>query len=420
MAIRRSPNFRFDYFLRSLPSELIGRRCEQLMKAAEKEVEQIERKVREDAGMATTEEEKKGENEGDGGSQSRQELQPVEIPNYRTLRAQRRLAAQREEETEHRQLEEKVTDIAKQIQEIQDRLKVLNNYSREAAPQVAPSAEFPDELLPELAKTVAKSGPSSITFIANSFAAEHPGQVSKKKICSKIDTIAVKEKREAEGDKRPCWYLRADYEHLLDAETLEYLQTTKEDRLSVEREKISSQSHSNNGEGGEEEGGAIGPDGEFVVFPEYDGSEPPKDRKKAFTHFCNGTRKEVKKSLDPAARKNKVRFVAVLSAFVCKLYQLTGDCTQEKVNSILREKWYALTKEDKQTWKEWEQWDAKRYAYHLAIYDKARAARSGTSEDDATSPKPSNTSADDLHVPKKRKVQDTKIETTHIPKKVKK
>jgi SWI/SNF-related matrix-associated actin-dependent regulator of chromatin subfamily A member 5 len=396
MAIRRSPNFRFDYFLRSLPSELIGRRCEQLMKAAEKEVEQIERKVREDAGLSMTEEEKKGESEGEGGSRNHHELQPVEIPNYRTLRAQRRLAAQREEETEHRQLEEKVVDIANQIQEIQDRLKVLNEYSRETAPQVVPSAEFPDELLPELANTVAKSGPSSITLIASSFAAEHPGQVSKKKICSKIDTIATKEKRESEGDKRPCWYLRADYEHLLDAETLEYLQAAKEDRLSIEREKGSSQSHSNNGEEGEEEDGAVGPDGEFVLFPEYDGSEPPKDRKKAFTHFCNGTRKEVKKSLDPAARKNK-----------------------EKVNSILREKWYALTKEDKQIWKQWEQWDAKRHAYHLSIYNKARAVRSGVSEDDATS-KPSSTSADDLHVPKKRKVQDTNMETTHIPKKVKK
>lgn len=337
MAIRRSPNFRFDYFLRSLPSELIGRRCEQLMKAAEKEVEQIERKVREDAGLSMTEEEKKGESEGEGGSRNHHELQPVEIPNYRTLRAQRRLAAQREEETEHRQLEEKVVDIANQIQEIQDRLKVLNEYSRETAPQVVPSAEFPDELLPELANTVAKSGPSSITLIASSFAAEHPGQVSKKKICSKIDTIATKEKRESEGDKRPCWYLRAHYEHLLDAETLEYLQAAKEDRLSIEREKGSSQSHSNNGEEGEEEDGAVGPDGEFVLFPEYDGSEPPKDRKKAFTHFCNGTRKEVKKSLDPAARKNKVRFVAVLSAFVFK-YIDSRQIVYRKRSTVFYEK----------------------------------------------------------------------------------
>ena len=55
------------------------------------------------------------------------------------------------------------------------------------------------------------------------------------------------------------------------------------------------------------EKGAPGPDGEFVEFPEYDGTEAPKECKKAFTHFCLHTRKEVKASLDPSERKNKVR-----------------------------------------------------------------------------------------------------------------
>lgn len=319
MAIRRSPNLRFDYFLRSLPSELIGRRCEQLMKAAEKEVEQLERKIREDAGLITTEEEKKGENDGEGNMHA---LQPVELPDFRTLRAQRRLEAQREEEAEHQQLEEKAAGLEQQMKAIQDRMKVLNEYSRETTAQNVPSAEFPDELLPELANLVAKSGPSSITFIANSFAAEHAGQVSKKKICAKIDVIAVKEKRETEGDRKPSWYLRADYESLLESETLQFLQLAKEERLNKEKEKgASDQSHASkgaegNGDDGRDEGGAIGPDGEFVPFPDYDGSEPPRDRKKAFTHFCNGTRREVKKSLDPAMRKNKARKTPLVSLYV--------------------------------------------------------------------------------------------------------
>jgi len=54
-------------------------------------------------------------------------------------------------------------------------------------------------------------------------------------------------------------------------------------------------------------GGAPGPDGDMVAFPEYDASEPPRDHKKAFTLFCYATRREVKASLDPASRKNKVR-----------------------------------------------------------------------------------------------------------------
>lgn len=303
MAIRRSPNFRFDYFLRSLPSELIGRRCEQLMKAAEKEVEHLERKAREDAGLVS-EEEKKGDSEGD--VQMQEPLPPIELPNFRALRAQRRLEAQREEEAQHQQLEAKVVDLEEQMKAIKDRMKELNEYSREAKPQAAQSVEFPDELLPELANTIAKSGPSSITFIANAFSVEHGDQVSKRKICSKIDSIAVKEKRE--GDRKPCWYLRSAYESLLDAETVKFLREAKEDKLNKEKESKAARQKAEGNEDDGNEGGAIGPDGEFMAFPDYDGSEPPKDRKKAFTHFCNGTRRAVKKSLDPAARRDKVRF----------------------------------------------------------------------------------------------------------------
>merc|ERR1712007_342285 len=48
-AIRRSSNFRFDYFLKSLHPEVIGRRCEYLMRAAEKEVDALEKQVVEEA-----------------------------------------------------------------------------------------------------------------------------------------------------------------------------------------------------------------------------------------------------------------------------------------------------------------------------------------------------------------------------------
>ena len=274
------------------------------MKAAEKEVEQLERRAREEAGLVT--EDEKDENNGEENMQEREALPPIELPNFKTLRAQRRLAAQREEETEQQQLEEKVSEIEEQMRVIQDRMKVLNEYSRETTPQTVLSAEFPDELLPELANIVAKSGSSSIAFIANRFAAEYPGQVSKKKICSKIEDIAVKEKRKEEGDKNPSWYLRTEFANLLDVDTLQYLRLAKEERLKVQNENGDASNEGGQGENALDEGGAMGPDGEFVPFPEYDGNEPPKDCKKAFTHFCNGTRREVKKSLDPVARKNKV------------------------------------------------------------------------------------------------------------------
>jgi hypothetical protein len=39
MAIRRCDRFRFDYFLRSCTADNLGKRCEQLMRAAESELE---------------------------------------------------------------------------------------------------------------------------------------------------------------------------------------------------------------------------------------------------------------------------------------------------------------------------------------------------------------------------------------------
>jgi len=54
------------------------------------------------------------------------------------------------------------------------------------------------------------------------------------------------------------------------------------------------------------EGGALGPDGKFVPFPDYDGVEEPHENKRAFTLFCKSTRKEVKYSLSESERKNKV------------------------------------------------------------------------------------------------------------------
>jgi TolA-binding protein len=205
MAIRRSLKFRFDYYLKSLPTELLGKRCEHLMRAAEKEVEQLEKK----AGLPFEPEE--------GNS-----LRPVSLPSFRVMQRQRRLAKQEEVATEKQQLEQKVEEVEVLIKEMQERLKELNK-------------DIPDEV---------------------------------KENSSGNGTAARKRTRrpEAKEESEPA------------------APKTDETR------------------------GAIGPDGEFVEFPEYDGVEPPKEPKKAFTLFCVSSRKEVKASLSPVDRKNKVRY----------------------------------------------------------------------------------------------------------------
>jgi hypothetical protein len=71
-------------------------------------------------------------------------------------------------------------------------------------------------------------------------------------------------------------------------------------KLSLEEEQQKSETESQDG--------AIGPDGDFLPFPEYDGNEEPLEWKKPFTHFCIHTRREVKHALDAVARKDKASF----------------------------------------------------------------------------------------------------------------
>lgn len=305
---------------------MIGRRCEQLMKAAKGEVEQLEKKDREDAGLTTTEEEKKDDihnatnskmceenkdNEIKPDQLLDSELPPVELPMYKAAQTQRRIEEQKGAELKKKDLETKVEEIEEQMRTMQDKLKGLQEYNRDAnVRNPAISTEFPDELIPNLVNLLAMSGPAGVMTIANQFSSEYPGRASKRKTIFKIEQIAKKEKRDDEGDTKPVWYILPDYENMLDVDTLRHLRKMKEERHQKLEEKHVEQSIKETSDEDDqdrgEQNGAVGPDGTFVLFPEYTGTEPPKESKKAFTHFCMATRRDVKKTLDPSRRKDKV------------------------------------------------------------------------------------------------------------------
>jgi len=198
------------------------------MKAAEKEVEQLERSAREAAGLPV-EPEKEGES-----------LPPVEIPTFRVLQRQRILTRQTKAEKERKQLESKVDELEAQIRVARDRLKALNEGA--AAVRVSP---IPSD---------------SVT--------EKEGSSFRKRAAATPAMDEAAPSAAAEGDT---------------------------------------------------DGGAVGPDGTFVEFPEYDGSEPPVEWKKPFTQYCIHTRKALKAKMDPAERKNKVRCVWYKDVFAVAL-----------------------------------------------------------------------------------------------------
>jgi SLIDE len=294
MGIRRSPKFRFDYFLRSLPVELIARRCEHLMRAALKEVEHLEKTARIDAGLPF----EVGEGE---------QLPPIVLPKFNEMRKQMREKKAEERAKERRVLQQKVEEIQSQMQAIQDRLKELN--------------KAPDDQR----ENHSRNGDSP----------------RKRRSSTDANTTAgtVASASEAES---------ANFDE------------TK---------------------------GALGPDGNFVEFPEYDGSEPPKDAKKAFALFCNSTRKDVKAALDPHERKDK-----------------------DKVNEMLRKRFVALNDEERQIWRMWATWDKKRYSRALFIYESAHAQAKASGDDD------DKAIVEEIEGPKKRQAEDR---LNHVPKKKK-
>jgi hypothetical protein len=209
---------------------------------------------------------------------------------------------------------------------------------------------------------------------------------------------------------------------------LRYLRKAKADKLDERKpgnhKKTGDDSEDVLGEG--KSAGALGPEGEFAPFPDYDGSEEPRENKKAFTHFCNGTRREVKASLDPLHRKDKVH--TLISAVKCLASSLNSlspfmrclslfhilPFLKSRVNRILKDQWFALSEEDMLIWKTWENWDAKRYAHDLSVFElvkKNREKKRRVDHDRSLD----NGSSSGISIPKKQKSDTTGDATNGAP-----
>ena len=90
------------------------------------------------------------------------------------------------------------------------------------------------------------------------------------------------------------------------------------------------------------------------------------------------------------------------------LYEL-----QQKVQELLKNGWLKLPEDDKEIYREWTEWDKKRYARDDALYKRLKASVKGKNVELDT---------DDMktiHVPKKRKDQlsGSGGDNTPVPKK---
>ncbi|CAM9610593.1 unnamed protein product [Ascophyllum nodosum] len=275
-AIRRSARFRFDYFLRSCSADALGKRCEALMKAAEKEDSEWHKRQGLEQGI------------GMGGAD-------------RLAEQERRRVAERERSNQYKDFQGKVAQEAEKVRGTasndtdcvapvltnlflmifawrsqltefhSDKSKLReslqpdagggsnagsgsgngvgdpsggdvrvrggggvspgpDNVDRQMAylatqsqsqpggstttsrPQ-SQAKPVPECLVGELSRFVSRSGSKGMDKIVSDFTAVHP-EASKRQVEKKIQEIAYKEKRA--GDARDSWYIRQGFEGLLE------------------------------------------------------------------------------------------------------------------------------------------------------------------------------------------------------------
>jgi len=236
MALRKCDRFRFDYFLRSCSSEQLAKRCEQLMRSAEKENSEYEKKKQ------ASEENRKRERDERLMDEAKREKDDVERKK-RLLDLDQKIS---EESSRHSEL----TDAHKAVEARYHLLKqsqgegfkpggggdgggasVRSERESKPASSGARSSRdsdggksgfkgviarvVPEDLLPELCFLIDAHGPAGIQGIIHDFQTLH-SEVSKRQIELKINELATKRKKdENDPNARVVWVINSEYEHLL-------------------------------------------------------------------------------------------------------------------------------------------------------------------------------------------------------------
>ena len=75
--------------------------------------------------------------------------------------------------------------------------------------------------------------------------------------------------------------------------------------------------------------------------------------------------------------------------------------TLDHINSILKDCWYDLSVNEKDTWKQWDVWDAKGYEHQLKIYESQSKSKKSKEMDSSDTNTAKNEGPTTLHIPKR-------------------
>jgi len=227
-AVRRCEKFRFDFFLQSCSEEILARRCEALMKAAQRELTELESKK-----AAAAEE--AGSFQAGADAVDISTWTPLNIDRLVNLTLEARLGARQFALTRAR-----VNKIANEaaLTQAQHNDGVAVETAAQLAARLAPTTSsggpaavwkmstgkstgrpvakvLPDNISSVLAKLLVSSGAMGISSVVSQFIAKHP-TISKRQVEMKIAEVAIKEKHE--GDNTKVWHIRPAHVYLLTQE----------------------------------------------------------------------------------------------------------------------------------------------------------------------------------------------------------
>jgi SWI/SNF-related matrix-associated actin-dependent regulator of chromatin subfamily A member 5 len=221
-AIRRCDRFRFDYFLRSCSAENLGKRCEQLMRAAEKEnaeyerkrqaVEENRRREREDRLQEDTKREKED-------SDKKRKIGELEVKIAEEDAKMAEITEMRKSVETRVQLGKAKASGAGGAARVDKEKGATVKASRDAGDQPKTAAKgasaktVPDDLIPLLVDVIHRRGSEGLAKITQEFqqacaSAGSPG-VSQRQVELKVKDLA------ARGEEGRGWHVKAEYQHLI-------------------------------------------------------------------------------------------------------------------------------------------------------------------------------------------------------------
>lgn len=271
-SIRRCDVFRFDYYLQSCSAESLGKRCEILMRSAERELIEIERKKQVLSEGAASQ---KSRNLAELNRERLVDLEKqIESESRRLAHVRSQMKKLNKSNEGDSALVSKSSNSNEKVSKTSSKSKASSSTSTTGRTLLRP---VPDGLLPELCKLLKSAGADGISKVVTQFQVNHP-TLAKRQIELKINEVAVKAKR---GDDRSqLWYVKPEFEKYLDMENFDSLQSNQNETPDSPDDTVNSPSKKRK-----------------LDESEDNNSKEPRKPKKAFGFFVKAIRPDAESRL---------------------------------------------------------------------------------------------------------------------------